>query len=129
MADGSTINRGKSWMNDKGANKMISIMSAFVNQGTILSHLDKRQINKTILKLGDNIIDDLTLNWKQYEISDKADLDHITNIIIFPCYFALNRALEQNEKNWLSKISVESITNSPRIPQVKKDGFWSKFKL
>jgi len=41
----------------------------------------------------------------------------------------LKRALGQNEKNWLGKISVEQISGAPRIQPPKKGGFWSKLRL
>jgi hypothetical protein len=42
---------------------------------------------------------------------------------------SLKRALGQNEKNFLSKISIENISGGMRLPQMKKESFWSKFKI
>lgn len=126
--DGSVIIEGEPLMNSLGVNRMMYMMASLVNQNTILSHLENEEIGKVMMQFSDDITDDLTLNWRAYGIVDKSTLDFIVDSIIFPCYFALKRALEQNEKNWLGKISVENISNAPRMPG-KKDSFWSKFKL
>ena len=75
------------------------------------------------------MVDDLSLNWREYGIKKKTDLDTINNSVLFNVYLALKRAEGQNEKNWLSKISVENISNNSRLPNMRKEGFWSKFKL
>lgn len=127
--DGSVKKVRPPTMNELGIARMSFIMSSIINQNTILSHLEDQEISKLIIQLGDDLIDDLTLNWKDYAIEDKILLDHIVDAIVIPSYLALKRALGQNEKNWLGKISVENITNAPRIGQPKKEGFWSKLKL
>jgi len=116
-------------MNKKGISRIMFIMSSIINQNTILSHLEEKEISKIVIQLSDDLTDDLTLNWREYEITDKMMLDHILDAIIFPAYFALKRALGQNEKNWLGKISVEQISGAPRIQPPKKGGFWSKLRL
>jgi len=116
-------------MNKKGISRIMFILSSIVNQNTILSHLDEKEISKLMILLSNDMTDDLTLNWREYEISDKMMLDHIMDAILFPAFFALKRALGQNEKNWLGKISVEQISGAPRIQPPKKGGFWSKFKI
>lgn len=127
--DGTLKKVSEPMMNDLGIGRMRFIMRSVINQNTILSHLEDSEISKLIIQLSDDIIDDLTLNWKYYNIQDKIMLDHIVDAIVFPAYLALKRALGQNEKNWLGKISVENISNAPRIPQAKREGFFSKIKL
>lgn len=127
--DGSLEKVGEPVVNQFGINRLRFIMRSIINQNTVLSHLEEREVNKLIIQLTDDIIDDLTLNWKEYGIKDKIMLDYVVDSIMFPSYMALKRALEQNEKNWLGKISVENITNAPRMPQAKQGGFWNKLKL
>lgn len=127
--DGTFLVEGDPVMNDKGINRMLLIMSGFINQGTVLSHLEEKQISKIVIQLGDDVVDDLTLNWKDYNIKDKMMLDHITDLIVFTAFFALNRALGQNEKNWLGRISLEHISGGPRMPSPKKESIFSKLRL
>jgi len=109
-------------MNDKGVNKLILNLSAIVNQNTILSHLEEEEITKMIIKVGNDLIDDLTLNWKDYGIKDEMSRDHIVNIALFPSFMALKRAWKQNEKNWLGKITIESLSNAPRVQGMRDKG-------
>lgn len=125
---GQVISWGEPIMNEMGINRMIFILSSVVNQNTILSHLEDKEINRLIIKIGDDIIDDLTLNWEIYGIKDKILLDYVVDALVIPSFMSLKRALEQNEKNWLNKTVVESITSSPRMPMQNKESFLSRFK-
>lgn len=105
------------------------IMRGVINQNTILSHLEEDKIGRLTTRLAHDLTDDLTLNWKEYAITDKMMLDHIINSIIIPAYLALMRAYGQNEKNWLKGITVETISGGGSMLPKQKGGFWDKFKL
>jgi len=127
--DGKVKRRGDPIMNEKGISRILFILSSIINQNTILSHLEDGEIAKMIVKVADDIVDDLALNWKEYDVKDKIMLDYIVDGAIFPAFMALKRAWKQNEKNWLNRAVVESINTSPRYMPQKKEGIWSKFKL
>lgn len=127
--DGNIVRMYEPIMNDVGLGRMSFMLGSILNQSSTLSHVEKEEISKLIIQFSDDLTDDLTLNWKKYGIRDKSLLDSIMDAITIPAYLALKRAQEQNEKNWLGKISVENISNAPRVPQPKKEGFLSKFKL
>ena len=59
----------------------------------------------------------------------KTDLDTINDAVLVNIYLALKRVQGQNEKNWLSKISIENISGSSRMPMKKKESFWDKFRV
>jgi len=116
-------------MNQKGIEKMSFLLESHINQNVILSHLNETEITSMITTLGDDLVDSLALNWREFGIQDKTDLDDINNSILMNVFLALKRAEGQNEKNWLGKISVESIGSGSSMPTAKKGGFWDKFKL
>lgn len=116
-------------MNNKGIESVSFTLDSHINQNIILSHLDEIQITKIMDSLGDDLVDNLRLNWRKFGIKDKSDLDDINNSILVNIYAALKRAEGQNEKNWLGKISIEQISGSHGMPKPKKEGFWSKFRL
>jgi len=126
--DGSFKKVSNPLMNEKGISRILFILSSVVNQNTILSHLELEEIGRLIIRIDQDIIDDLVSNWKDYAIPDKMLLDHILDACIIPCFLALKRAWKQNEKNWLNKAVVETINSTPRMSQ-KKEGFLSKLKL
>ena len=127
--DGSEEEVAESKMNKKGIEKIWFILDSHVNQNVILSHLDAKEIGAIMDSLQEDLVDNLALNWKEYEIKDKTDLDDINNSVLVNIFLALKRAEGQNEKNWLGKISIENISGMPRFPKVKKESFWSKFRL
>jgi hypothetical protein len=127
--DGTIVQWGKPKMNRAGIENFKYILDSFINQNTIFTHLDDKQISKIIIEVADMITDDLTLNWKAYGIINKTDLDTIHDTVIINIFNSLNRALGQNEKNWIKSFTVENVSNAPRLQSPKKEGFLSKFKL
>ena len=127
--DGTTVSIADPKVNRKGQEKIWFILDSHINQNVILSHLDRGEIANIMNSLSDDLVDDLSLNWKSYGIIIKTDLDTINNSILTNIFLALKRSEGQNEKNWIGKISVENISGASRLPQMKKEGFWSKFRL
>lgn len=127
--DGTLFKVSEPKMNKEGVDNMWFILDSHINQNVILSHLKDTEISNIMESLGEDVVDDLSLNWKKYGIKKKTDLDTISNSVLMNIFLALKRAEGQNEKNWLSKISVENISGASRIPIPKKEGFWSKFRI
>jgi len=127
--DGTFVRVADSKLNKQGQEKVWFILDSHINQNVILSHLDKGEISNIMDALSNDLVDDLSLNWKTYGIKLKTDLDVINNSILTNIFLALKRAEGQNEKNWIGKISVENITGASRLPSMRKEGFWSKFRL
>jgi len=127
--DGTLTSIADPKLNKKGIDAVWFILDSHINQNVILSHLEAFEIRNIMESLQNDIVDSLSLNCKEYGIKNKTDLDDINNSILINIYLALKRAEGQNEKNWLSKISVENISGGYKLPSVKKEGFWNKFKL
>jgi len=127
--DGTETRIGDAKMNEIGIKEIWFKLDSFINQNVILSHLDKGEISKLMDFLSKSLILDLQLNWREYGITKKTDLDAINDTVLLNIYMALKRAEGQGEKNWLGKISVEQISSTPRFSGAKKDSFWSKFRL
>lgn len=125
---GKLIRSSEPIMNERGISRMIFLLSSIVNQHTILSHLEDKDINSLIIKIGDDIVDDLTLNSDDYDVRDKMMLDFIVDAMVIPSFIALKRALKQNEKNWLNRTVVESVSNAQR-PMPRRDSFIDRFKM
>ena len=127
--DGSTVVVAEPKVNKSGVDNIWFVLDSHINQNVILSHLTEKEISNIMDSIQEDLVDDLSLNWKEYGITKKTDLDTINNSILVNIYLALKRAEGQNEKNWLGKISIENISGTSR-PQFKKsEGFWSKFRL
>lgn len=129
MPDGTLVQVAEPKVNKKGVDNIWFVLDSHINQGVILSHLEAADIRNLMDGLSDDLVDDLSLNWRIYGIKRKSDLDVINNSILYNVFLALKRAEGQNEKNWLGKISLESINTSSRSLQPKKEGFWSKLRL
>jgi len=129
LSNGQEVQVATPKMNKKGIEKMSFLLESHINQGVILSHLNEHEIGSMINSLSEDLVDSLALNWREFGIQDKTDLDDINNSILMNVFLALKRAEGQNEKNWLGKISVESIGSGSHMQGAKKGGFWDKFKF
>jgi len=127
--DGTLVQVAEPKMNKDGIDNVWFHLDSFINDNIRFSHLDKREIARLMDILQNDVVDDIALNWRQYGITKKSDLDVINNSLLINVFAMLKRAEGQNEKNWIGKISVESISSSPRLSSPKKEGFWSKLRL
>jgi hypothetical protein len=128
-SDGKVSELTEPLMNDKGVNKILLILSSVVNQNTILSALEDAEIGKLMIQVSDTIVDDLTMNWKEYGIKDKNLLDVVCDTVLIPSFTALKRALRGGERKFLGTTTVENISSGLKMPPQKKEGFLSRFKL
>jgi hypothetical protein len=116
-------------MNDEGISKIILTMRSVVNKNIIMSAIQEPMINKLTADLANEIVDELTLNWKEYGIKNKSDVDKIEGVCKRMAYAALMRSKEGGERRFLGTTTVENISSTPQaIPQEKKS-FFSRFKL
>jgi len=129
LPDGTTKKISEPKMNKEGIDNIWYILDSHINQNVILSHLDNREIAHIMHVLQEDVVDDLSLNWKRYGITKKTDLDIINNSVLINIFLSLKRAEGQNEKNWLKGISFENISGGNRLQSGKKEGFFSKFRL
>ena len=128
--DGKIVRWGQPKLNPFGIEQIRYILTSYVNQGTILSHHNEQQIAKMMEVISEDLVDDLSLNWRAWGIKNKTDLDVINDSVLIAIFSAFNRSLEQNEKNWLGRITVESLNSGGQKIHPPKDGGWlSKFKL
>ena len=127
--EGKYIKEGPALMNSSGISLIKFALSSVLNQSTVLSHLEDREINKIVIYIHDNLIRDLAKNWRSYEIRDREMLNHIEGAVIVPTLLALKRALGQNEKNWLGRITVENIHGKQDVKPNKGGSWLEKIKL
>jgi len=127
--DGTLVKVAEAKLNKEGVDNIWFILDSHINQNVILSHLIDKEIANIMDAIQEDIVDDLALNWRNYGVSKKTDLDVINNSILVNIFMALKRAEGQNEKNWLGKISIENISGGNRFSPQKKESIWSKFRL
>lgn len=127
--DGSLIKVAEEKVNKVGIDNIWFILDSHINQNIILSHLKEKEISNIMDALQTDLVDDLGLNWREYGIKKKTDLDTINDSILTNIFASLKRAEGQNEKNWLKGITVENISNTSRQQLGKKDAFWDKFRI
>lgn len=127
--NGNLIQVAEPKMNKEGLEDIWFILDSHINQNVIFSSITKEEISRIMDVIQNNLTDNISLNWKRYGMKKQTDLDTVSDSILVNIFLALKRAEHQNEKNWLGKISVENISGSSRLPSMKKEGFWSKFRL
>lgn len=127
--DGTLIQVAEPKMNKEGLEDVWFILDSHINQNVIFSSLTDKEISRIMDVIQDNLTDNISLNWKRYGMKKQTDLDTVSDSILVNIFLALKRAERQNEKNWLGRISFENVSGSSKLPSMKKEGFWSKFRL
>ena len=127
--DGTIEQISKPLMNQLGRSRILFFMDILINQNTILSHVEDREISKLIIAVGEDLLMDLAVNWREYGVNDRSMLNLIEKSVLIPGFLALKRALGQGEKNWLGKITVENISQNRGGFAPKKEGLLSKLRL
>jgi len=127
--DGTTEQISLPLMNTLGRSRILFFMDILINQNTILSHIEDKEISKLIIAVGDDLLMDLAINWREYGIKNRSMLNLVEKSVLIPGFLALKRALGQGEKNWLGKITVENISQSRGGFAPKKEGILSKLRL
>lgn len=100
--------RGKKLMNDDGVKMVITIVGSHIDRNTLLSTLEKNEIVFAMRSLHKHLVLHFGSKYKDYEI-DKNDLTPIIDIITNKIWFALKRAEDGAEKNFLAKAGEKRI--------------------
>ena len=118
----------KPLMNDKGMSKYLSILSSVVTDLVTFSSYKPQEINSLVLYVCDKAIPTIHINYKEYGIQEKSDLEIIDIQIFNLTKAAFHKALGAGDRNVIRGTVNESLarreTNQPyNMP--RKKGFLS----
>lgn len=120
--DGIPIVVGKRMMNDDGVASVIGSIQSLVNQVSVMSNLDNKNISNLIDYLADTLAKDLMLNRMAYGITSPSTRDKIFQTALSTSFVTLRRAYEEGDKRFW-KGSVQEIRTSN--DNERKSGFLS----
>ena len=96
------IKTRKPLANTQGIGDIICIIASIVNQNTIFSNLNERQIRSIIIDMGLELCYLVVSKQREYQIVD-SDLDTIVNLCTNLSFLSLMRCMDQGERKFLSK--------------------------
>jgi len=118
----------KPLMNDKGIAKYLSIIAPFVSDLTTFSNYKPDEINQYILYICDKAIPTIHINYKEYGVKDKSDLEILDIQLLIYAAGAFRKAIGAGDRNVVRGTVAESMITrqgySPR--QQEKGGFLSR---
>lgn len=113
-------------MNDKGISKYLSIMSGVVTDLVTFSHYEKDEVPGLVQYVCDKAIPTIHINYKDYGIKDKSDLQ-ILDIQIFNLTLAaFKKAVGAGDRNVVRGTVQEQVRasyNAGQLPQ--RRGFFA----
>jgi|SRR6056297_157130 len=118
-------------INERGARNIIIDLSSRINKIYILSDLDDDIIYSMTRTIVENIIQDLALNWKMYEVKDISAASKIVHIVGDAVLSTLKKAKNRNYLRYLSQISqvTEFKSSSQNVREDGgKKGMWGSIK-
>jgi hypothetical protein len=107
-ANGNPYQVGEPLMNDYGISSVIGTIQALVNQITVMSNLDKFEVQMLMDFLADTLAKDLMMNRMNYDIKSSATRDKIYFNALATTFVTLKRGFEEGDKRFW-KGSVQEI--------------------
>ena len=123
-SDGNIVQLGNPLMNDEGISSVIGQVQAIVNQVTVMSNIDEKNIPILIDFIGDTLAKDMMVNRIRYHITNPAARDKIYFSALATSFVCLRRALNNGERSFLkgSQQDIRQYIDSGH----KSEGFFSK---
>lgn len=115
-------------MNERGIAKVSSILLQFINDPNRFGNISRLEVRNIALQTIDDITIDIGIYWMDYGIKDPTMKDVIIDALLALILNTLTRSEEQGEKNWLSRIVLESVSNN-KAQQKPTGKLWEMFKL
>ena len=115
-------------MNDKGISKYLSIIAPFVSDLTTFSNYKPDEINQYILYICDKAIPTIHINYREYGIKEKSDLEILDIQLLIYASGAFKKAVGAGDRNVVRGTVAESmITRQGQPPQMPRErGFMSR---
>jgi hypothetical protein len=98
--DGNPVSVGDPLLNEAGVTSVIGQVQTVINQVTIMSNFEDKDIPLLVDFLGDTLSRDLMMNRVNYEISTPAARDKIYFAALAGSYICLKRALNNGERGF-----------------------------
>ena len=115
---------GQPKMNEEGIATIASTLIPFINDPMRFGNISAVEVRAITLQIVDDITEDIGLHWREYGIKESTDRDPIVNAVMGLIFITLTRSEEQGEKNFLSKVVLESL--GAQRPK-KKESSWAKY--
>lgn len=116
-------------MNEKGINRITQILRPMMINTIRFTRLREKMINNFTKQILNDLTTDLGLNWREYGIKDRSACDHVVDSVAVLIFSMLSRSEDQNEKNWIGKISFENVSPQTHLNRPKKESWIDRFKL
>ena len=124
--NGEYKQKGKPYMNEKGAGKIASLLDAHIGKEVFLTKIDEEDKVRIARDLWSTLIRLLVKNIDEWELSpDLGDWRAIRAIIINQAYFALCRGVEGIEKDFFRDTHQSKyVTNQSQTQRQPQGGFF-----
>jgi len=115
-------------MNDKGIAKYLSILAPFVSDLTTFSNYKPDEINAYILYICDKAIPTIHINYKEYGVKEKSDLQILDIQLLIYASGAFRKAIGAGDRNVVRGTVEEKMIARSGYPSPyqEKRGFLSK---
>lgn len=89
--------KGAELINEKGRRYILTTMQRYIDKDNKISIIDKEDLQKFLLYIGSNVVDNIVDNFDTYEIKSYSDADEIVDIIIHAADMSFRRSLAGTE--------------------------------
>lgn len=108
-------------LSEYGINKIITTLRIAAMNTSRLGRIKEKFVRDATLRLIDDFTHDIGLLWREYGIKDETTKDLIISSLTVSLMNLISRSEEQNEKNWLGRISFFSESSNKNQGGEKKN--------
>lgn len=98
--DGNAVQVGEPLLSEEGINSVIGQVQSIINQVTVMSNFEAKDLPLMIDFLGDTLAKDLMLNRDRYRIKNASARDKIYFAVCTGAYIVMKRALNNGERGF-----------------------------
>lgn len=115
---------GNPIMNEYGIARVASMLIPFISDPIRFGNISEQEVRSLTLRIIDDVTVDIGIHWREYGIINPSAKDIIVDTLLGLIFITLTRSEEQGEKNFLSKVVLESLGSSTTKNRKKGNTSW-----
>jgi len=116
---------GEPVMSEFGVSRMSTIIIPFISDPIRFGNISGTEVRSMALQIVNDLTVELGIHWREFGIKHPAAKDLIIDSLMALIFITLTRSEEGNEKNFLSRVVLESIGNNKK-QQRGAESWWAK---
>ena len=118
---------GEPVMNQTGISEISTKLIPFISDPIRFGHISGTEVRLLALQIVQDLTVEIGIRWREFGIKDPSAKDIVVDSLMTLVFITLTRSEGGNEKNFLSRVILESVGGNKKSS--KEGSIWEKLKL